>query len=67
MEVKVLLQGPDTVHPIVIAVPDDEDPIQRLSAAVSQNSAIVTIGTSSFRTDRVIAVTVQAPTMRDAW
>jgi hypothetical protein len=67
MEVKVLLQGPDTVHPVVITVPDDEDPIQRLSAAISQNSPVVTIGTSSFRTDRVIAVTVQAPTMRDAW
>ena len=31
MEVKVLLQGPDTLHPVVIAVPEGEDPTQRLS------------------------------------
>lgn len=67
MEVKVLLQGPDTVHPLVIAVPEGEDPSQRLASAIAQNSAVFTIGASTFRTDRVLAVTIQEPTMRTAW
>ena len=67
MEVKVLLQGPDTVHPVVIAVPDGEDATQRFASAIAQNAPVVTIGSSTFRTDRVLAVTVQAPTMRNAW
>ena len=67
MEVKVLIQGPDTVHPIVISVPEGEDPTARLASAISQNSAVFTIGSSTFRTDRVLAVTVQEPTMRTSW
>lgn len=67
MEVKVLLQGPDTVHPLVISVPEGEDPTGRLATAISQNAPVFTIGSSTFRTDRVVAVTVQEPTMRTSW
>ena len=67
MEVKVLVQGPDTVHPLVLSIPDDEDPAQRLAAAVSQNSPIFNLGTSTFRTDRVVAIIIQEPTMRTSW
>jgi hypothetical protein len=67
MEVKVLLQGPDTVHPLVIAVPEGEDPSQRLASAIAQNAAVFSIGASTFRTDRVLAVTIQEPSMRTAW
>jgi hypothetical protein len=67
MEVKVLIQGPDTVHPLVIAVPEEEDPSERLASAIAQNSAVFTIGASTFRTDKVLAVTIQEPTMRNAW
>ena len=67
MEVKVLLQGPDTVHPLVVTVPEGEDATGRLAAAIAQNSPTFTIGTSTFRTDRVLAVTIQEPTMRTAW
>lgn len=67
MEVKVLLQGPDTLHPVVIAVPEGEDPTQRLSDAIAQNAPVFTIGSSTFRTDRVLAVTIQEPNMRTAW
>ena len=67
MEVKVLLQGPDTVHPLVIAVPEGEDPSQKLSSAIAQNAAVFSIGASTFRTERVLAVTIQEPSMRTAW
>ncbi len=67
MEVKVLLQGPDTLHPVVIAVAEGEDPTQRLSDAIAQNDPVFTIGASTFRTDRVLAVTIQEPNMRTAW
>lgn len=67
MEVKVLIQGPDTVHPIVLTVPEGEDPSHLLSAAIAQNAAVFTLGTSMFRTDRVLAVIIQEPTMRNAW
>lgn len=67
MEVKVLVQGPDTVHPLVLTVPDEEDPGQRLAAAIAQNAPVFTLGNSTFRTDRVVAVIIQEPTMRNAW
>jgi hypothetical protein len=67
MEVKVLLQGPDTVHPLVVTVPDGEDPTERLATAIAQNAPVFTIGTSSFRTDRVLALTIQDASMRTAW
>jgi len=67
VEVKVLLQGPDTVHPIVIQVPDGEDPPQRLASAVSQNAPTFTLGSSTFRTDRVLAVTIQEANIRNTW
>jgi hypothetical protein len=67
VEVKVLVQGPDTVHPLVLSVPDEEDPAQRLATAVSQNAPWFTLGASTFRTDRVVAVIIQEPTMRNAW
>jgi hypothetical protein len=67
MEVKVLVQGPDTVHPLVLTVPEGEDPGQRLSAAISQNAPVFTLGTCVFRTDRVLALIVQEPSMRNAW
>jgi len=67
MEVKILLQGPDTVHPIVVTAPDGEDPTGRLATAIAQNAPVFTIGTSSFRTDRVLALTVQEATMRTGW
>lgn len=67
MEVKVIVQGPDTVHPFVIAVPEGEDPAMRLSSAIAQNAPVFTIGSSTFRTDRVLAVTIQEPTMRNGW
>lgn len=67
MEVKVLLQGPDTVHPLVVTVPEGEDPTERLATAIAQNAPVFTIGTSSFRTDRVLALTIQDPSMRTAW
>ena len=61
MEVKVLMQGPDTVHPLVVTVPDGEDPSGRLTSAIAQNAPTFTIGTSTFRTDLVLAVTIQEP------
>jgi len=67
MEVKVLIQGPDTVHPLVLTVPEGEDPSHLLSAAISQGAPVFTLGTSTFRTDRVLAVIIQEPTMRNAW
>ena len=67
MEVKVLIQGPDTVHPVVISVGEGEDPTGSLATAISQNLPVVKIGSSTFRTDRVIAVTVQEPSMRTSW
>lgn len=67
MEIKVLLQGPDTVHPLVITVPEGEDPTQRLSSAIAQNAEVFSIGASTFRTDRVLAITIQEPNMRTAW
>ncbi|MCL7972229.1 MAG: hypothetical protein M8866_09125 [marine benthic group bacterium] len=67
MEVKVLIQGPDTVHPIVISVPEGEDPTGRFATAISQNAPVLTIGSSTFRTERVLAVTIQEPTMRTSW
>jgi len=70
MELKIILQGPDTVHPIVISAPDGEDPQQQLSNAIAQGAAVVSFGDSTFRTERVIAVIVQQsfdPSMRSAW
>jgi hypothetical protein len=67
VEVKVLVQGPDTVHPLVLSVPDEEDPAQHLIAAISQGSPVFTLGSSTFRTDKVLAVIIQEPTMRNAW
>lgn len=67
MEIRVLLQGPDTVHPVVITAAEGEDPAQRLAAAVSQNAPVFSIGTSTFRTDRVIAVTIQEASIRTGW
>ncbi|MBT8478439.1 MAG: hypothetical protein KJO06_05945 [Gemmatimonadetes bacterium] len=67
MEVRVLLKGPDTVHPVVVSVPDGEDPSQRLASAIAQNAAVFSIGTSTFRTDLVLAVTIQDPSMRTSW
>ena len=67
MEVKVLIQGPDTVHPLVLTVPEEENPSHLLSAAIAQNATVFTLGTSTFRTDRVLAVIIQEPTMRNAW
>jgi hypothetical protein len=67
MEVKILMVGPDTVHPLVITAAEGEDPAQRLSSAIAQNAPVFTIGNSSFRTDRVLALTIQEPTMRTAW
>ena len=67
MEVKVLVQGPDTVHPLVLTVPEGENPSHLLAAAIAQNAAVFTLGTSTFRTDRVLAVIIQEPTMRNAW
>ena len=61
MEVKVLVQGPDTVHPLVLSIPEEENPTQRLSVAISQDAPVFTLGDSVFRTDRVLAVLVQAP------
>ena len=66
MEVKVLIQGPDTVHPVVLSVPDEEDPAQRLASAVAQSSTVFALGNSMFRTDRVVAVIIQEPSMRNA-
>jgi hypothetical protein len=67
MEVKVLLQGPDTVHPLVVTVPEGEDPTERLATAIAQDAPVFKIGSSSFRTDRVVALTIQDPSMRTAW
>jgi len=67
MEVKILMVGPDTVHPLVITAAEGEDPAQRLSSAIAQNAPVFTIGNSSFRTDRVLALTIQEPNMRTAW
>ena len=58
MELKVLVQGPDTVHPIVVTAPDEVNPLQSLSAALAQNKDVVEFGDSVFRTDRVLAVIV---------
>ena len=58
MELKVMVQGPDTVHPVVVTVPDEEDPMLKFNTALSQNSPIVRFGDSVFRTDRVVAVIV---------
>lgn len=59
MEVQVFVQGPDTVHPIVVQVSDSEDPLRSFSDAVSQGSQILSVGKSSFRADRVLAVVVR--------
>lgn len=67
MEVKVLMQGPDTVHPLVVTVPDGEDPTERLATAIAQNAPVVKIGSSCFRTDRVVALTIQESAMRTGW
>jgi hypothetical protein len=67
MEVKVLMRGPDTVHPLVVTVPDGEDPTGVLANAITQNAPTFTIGTSTFRTELVLAVTIQEPNMRTAW
>lgn len=58
MELKVLVQGPDTVHPIVISTPDDEDPFLKLTNALAQKSETVRLGDGVFRTERVLAVIV---------
>ena len=58
MELKVMVQGPDTVHPIVIVIPDDEDPMLKFTSALAQKSEVVRFGDSTFRTDRVVAVIV---------
>ena len=58
MELKVLVKGPDTVHPIVVSVPDEEDPLAKLSSALAQNTETVRFGDSVFRTDTVLAVIV---------
>ena len=71
MEMKVLVQGPDTVHPIVVSVPDDEDPLMKLSTALAQKSDVVRLGDSIFRTDRILAVIVTQSYvdggMRNTW
>jgi hypothetical protein len=67
MEVKVLMRGPDTVHPLVVDAPDGEDPSGILTNAIAQNAPTLTIGTSTFRTELVLAVTIQEPKMRTAW
>ena len=70
MEIKVLVQGPDTIHPIVISTPDGDDPQQQLSNAVAQGAAVVQFGKATFLTDRVLAVIVQQtfdPSMRGTW
>lgn len=70
MELKVMVQGPDTVHPIVVSAPDDEDPMLKLSNAIAQDNEVVRFGESAFRTDRVIAVIVThsyVDSGRNAW
>jgi hypothetical protein len=70
MELKVMVQGPDTVHPIVVTAADDEDPVQKLSSAIAQNHEVVRFGESAFRTDRVVAVIVThsyVDSGRNAW
>lgn len=71
MELKVMVQGPDTVHPIVVSVPDDDDPLLKLSTAIAQESDVVRFGDSVFRTDLVVAVIVTQAFvdggMRNTW
>lgn len=71
MEVQVLVQGPDTVHPIVVQVSDTEDPLRAFTEAVSQGSQILKLGKSSFRAERVLAVVVRTsfvePGGRSGW
>lgn len=71
MEVQVLVEGPDTVHPIVVAGKEGEDPRRAFSDALAQGSAVLRIGDSCFRTDRVLAVVVRTtfvePPGRGGW
>jgi hypothetical protein len=71
MEIKVLVQGPDTIHPIVVSVPDEEDPQQKLATAMAQGTEVLRLGTSTFRTDRVLAIVIQQTfvdsSIRNTW
>jgi hypothetical protein len=71
MELKVMVRGPDTVHPLVVSVPDEEDPLTQLATAIAQKSEVVRFGESVFRTDLVMAVLVTQSFveggMRNTW
>lgn len=59
MEVKVLVQGPDTVHHIMVSAGEGEDMQRKLSGAIEQGQPVVRLGSGTFRTDRVLAVIIQ--------
>jgi hypothetical protein len=71
MEVQVLVQGPDTVHPIVVQVQDSEDPVRSFSDALSQGAQVLRVGGALFRMDTVLAVVVRTsfvePGGRGGW
>jgi hypothetical protein len=71
MEVKVLVQGPDTVHHVMVTASEGEDLQHKLSAAMEQGSPVVRLGSGTFRTDRILAVIKQQsfvdPSMRGSW
>jgi predicted ABC-type transport system involved in lysophospholipase L1 biosynthesis ATPase subunit len=59
MEVQVLVQGPDTVHHIMVQVSGGDDPRRAFANALGAESPVFQVGDSTFRTDRVLAVVVR--------
>ena len=48
MELQVLIQGPDTVHPIMVEAPDGENPKRVYAEALAQGAPVVCFGKSCF-------------------
>jgi hypothetical protein len=67
MEVKVLVQGPDTVHHVMVTASEGEDLQHKLSAAMEQGSPVVRLGSGTFRLAVIKQQSFVDPSMRGSW
>ena len=68
MELQVLVQGPDTIHPIMVEAPESENPKRIYAEALAQGAPVVCFGKSCFRVDRILGIVIRTTFVdKDTW
>jgi hypothetical protein len=68
VELQVLIQGPDTIHPIMVEAPDGENPKRIYAEALAQGAPVVCFGKSCFRVDQILGIVIRATFVdKDKW